>query len=180
MAAQDHGLSVRAALPGDAAAIAHIHVAAWQAAYVGIIDAAHLAALSVAQREAMWAQAIAKGHPELLLAQDDSEGAMVGWIALGGCRDAGAPPTRGEIWAIHVDPAHWSRGVGRLLLQHARERLTALGKTEVSLWVLAANQRAIRFYAAQGFAPEPGSARTITVAGAPLEEIRQVLPLASW
>lgn len=178
MAAQDHGLSVRAALPGDAAAIARIHVAAWQAAYAGLIDAAFLAGLSVAQREALWSQAITKGSPELLIAHGHG-GAMAGWVALGDCRDAGAPATRGEVWAIYVDPARWGQGAGRLLWQHARARLTAQGRTEASLWVLAANQRAIHFYAAQGFAPEPGSARTITVAGAPLEEVRQVCPLAA-
>lgn len=178
MAAQDHGLSVRAALPGDAAAIARIHVAAWQAAYAGLIDAAFLAGLSVPQREALWSGAIAKGSPELLLAQD-GDGAVAGWVALGPCRDAGAPATRGEVWAIYVDPARWGLGAGRLLWQHARERLRAQGCTEASLWVLAANQRAIRFYAAQGFVPDPGSARTITVAGAPLEEVRQVCPLAA-
>jgi ribosomal protein S18 acetylase RimI-like enzyme len=173
MAAQDHGLSVRAALPGDAAAIARIHVAAWQAAYAGLIDAAFLAALSVAQREAWWSGAIAKGSPELLVAHGE-DGALAGWVALGDCRDAGAPATRGEVWAIYVDPARWGQGAGRLLWQYARARLIAQGRTEASLWVLAANQRAIRFYAAQGFVPDPGSARTITVAGAPLEEVRQV------
>ncbi|MBL3410667.1 N-acetyltransferase, partial [Klebsiella pneumoniae] len=58
MAAQDHGvrLRIRPAQREDAAAIARSHVAAWQAAYAGIIDAAYLEALSTAQRETYWAQ----------------------------------------------------------------------------------------------------------------------------
>jgi ribosomal protein S18 acetylase RimI-like enzyme len=179
MAAQDHGVSlrIRPAQREDATAIARIHVAAWQAAYAGIIDEAYLAALSTAQREAYWAQAIAQGRPGLLLAQDDG-GAVTGWIAFGDCRDADAPATRGEVWAIYVDPACWSQGAGQALWQQARERLLEQGKADASLWVLAANQRAIRFYAALGFVPEPASARTITVAGAPIDELRQVCALA--
>jgi len=179
MAAQDHGVSVRIrpAQPDDAAAIARIHVAAWQAAYAGIIDAAYLAALSTAPRETYWVQAIAQGRPRLLLAQDGN-GAVAGWIAFGDCRDTDAPATRGEVWAIYVDPARWSQGAGQALWQQAREQLQQQGKDEASLWVLAANQRAIRFYAALGFVPDPGSDRTITVAGAPIDEVRQVCPLA--
>lgn len=179
MAAQDHGVSVliRPAQREDATAIARIHVAAWQAAYAGIIDAAYLAALSTAQREAYWAQAIAQGRPGLLLAQD-GDGAVTGWIAFGDCRDTDAPSTRGEIWAIYVDPTRWSQGAGQALWRQARDRLLEQGKAEVSLWVLAANQRAIRFYAALGFAPDPGSDRAITVAGASIDEVRQICPLA--
>ena len=170
-------LLIRPAQQDDAAAIARIHVAAWQAAYAGIIDAAYLAALSTAQREAYWAQAIAQGRPGLLLAQD-GDGAVTGWIAFGDCRDTDAPSTRGEIWAIYVDPTRWSQGAGQALWQQARDRLLEQGKAEVSLWVLAANQRAIRFYAALGFAPDPGSDRAITVAGASIDEARQICPLA--
>ncbi|KRC30488.1 GNAT family N-acetyltransferase [Acidovorax sp. Root219] len=170
-------MRIRPAQPDDAAAIARIHVAAWQAAYAGIIDAAYLAALSTAQRETYWAQAIVQGRPRLLLAQD-GDGAVAGWIAFGDCRDKDAPATRGEIWAIYVDPARWSQGVGQALWQQAREWLLEQGKADASLWVLASNQRAIRFYAALGFVPDPGSDRTITVAGAPIGEVRQVCPLA--
>ncbi|MDZ7864625.1 GNAT family N-acetyltransferase [Acidovorax sp.] len=170
-------LVIRPAQREDAVAIARIHVAAWQAAYAGIIDAAYLAALSTAPRETYWAQAIAQGRPRLLLAQDGG-GAVAGWIAFGDCRDTDAPATRGEVWAIYVDPARWSQGAGQALWRQAREQLQEQGKAEASLWVLAANQRAIRFYAALGFAPDPESDRTITVAGAPIDEVRQVCPLA--
>ena len=180
--------SIRPAQPADAAAIARIHVAAWQAAYAGIIDAAYLAALSVAQREAYWARAIAQGDPEVLLAQDDeqdnnqgdNQGDVAGWIALGDCRDPGAPATRGEVWAIYVDPARWTQGLGHALWQRARERLLARGKSEASLWVLAANGPALRFYARQGFAPDPGpdGVKSITVADATLQELRYTAQLA--
>ncbi|MFI8617016.1 GNAT family N-acetyltransferase [Acidovorax sp. NPDC077693] len=171
-------LTIRPAQPADANAIARIHVAAWQAAYAGIIDAAYLAAMSAAQREGYWAQAIAQGAPEVLLAQDDSDGAVTGWIALGDCRDPGAPATRGEVWAFYVDPARWARGTGHALWQHAREHLLARGKAEASLWVLAANAPAIRFYTRQGFAPDADGVKSITVAGTTLQELRYTALLA--
>jgi ribosomal protein S18 acetylase RimI-like enzyme len=173
-------LHIRPALPADAAAIARIHVAAWQAAYAGIIDAGYLAALSVGQRETYWSQVIAQGTPEVLVAQGADTGiggTVTGWIALGDCRDRGAPATRGEVWAVYVDPARWSRGVGHALWQHAQKRLLAHGKTEASLWVLAANEHAIRFYTRQGFAPEPAGEKTITLAGAALRELRYTTAL---
>lgn len=76
-----------------------------------------------------------------------------------------------------MDPARWSRGVGHALWQHAQKRLLAHGKTEASLWVLAANEHAIRFYTRQGFAPEPAGEKTITLAGAALRELRYTTPL---
>ena len=172
-------LHIRSALPEDAAAIAHIHVAAWQAAYAGIIDAAYLAALSAPQREAYWAQAIAQGDTQILLARDIRTGVAVGWIAVGNCRDIGAPAARGEVWALYADPAHWSQGVGRALWLQARDLLLARGKVEASLWVLAANALAIRFYERQGFVPDAEGRKTITVAGTVLDELRYVRALAT-
>lgn len=167
---------VDAASPQDAPAIARIHVAAWQAAYRGIMAAEHLASLSVPRRQQYWQQAIAAGTPELLVAR--SGDALAGWIAFGACRDAGATPQDGEVWAFYVDPAHWSRGVGQALWRQACQRLAARGLRQACLWVLAENQRAIRFYRAAGWTPEPSSARQTTVGGQALQEIRFAAALA--
>ena len=165
-------MRIEAANERDGRSIAQVHVASWQAAYAGIVPATYLAALSVEQREAWWSEALAKGEPEVLVAR--SEGQITGFIAHGPCRDPGAPPDFGEVWALYVLGSHWSSGVGRALWLHALERLRARGFRLVTLWVLARNERGRRFYDAAGFEAEPGSNKTFTLGEAQLEELRLV------
>ena len=159
----------------DARAIAEVHVSAWQAAYDGLIPAEYLAAQSVARRESHWRQAITRADCELLLAREDGD--VLGWIAFGRCRDPQAVPAQGEVWALYAAPLHWSRGIGRALWLEARRRLASQGFASVSLWVLADNLRAIRFYSAAGFFPDPSGVKEIVMSGKPLKELRYVASL---
>lgn len=161
---------VRLAEPRDAHAVAQIHVATWREAYRGIVPDDYLATLSVERRELIWRQAIEKSMPEVWVAAEESS--IVGWIAFGQCRDADKSPDVGEVWAINIRPAHWSRGIGRALWQAARARLQQRGFKETTLWVLRANERAMRFYRAAGFFPNELTIRKIKVGSAMLEEIR--------
>lgn len=154
----------------DAHAVAEIHVTAWQEAYRGIIPAGFLAGLSIARQEARWREDIRHGSPQLLVARID--GRVTGWVAFGPCRDAGAAPEAGEIWAIYVAPSHWARGVGRSLWLGARARLAEQGYRSVSLWVLAGNRRAIRFYRLAGFRAEESCTKMLDLGGSELQEVR--------
>ena len=165
-------MRVEPATSQDYRGIAAVHVASWQQAYVGIVPSDHLAGLSLASREAWWQEALQKNTPEVLVARHD--GAVVGFVAHGACRDEGTPPSRGEIWALYVLAPFWSTGVGRALWLAAREQLRRQHFTSVSLWVLSQNARGIRFYSAAGFVPEEASEREVTVGGTRLKEIRMV------
>jgi ribosomal protein S18 acetylase RimI-like enzyme len=165
-------LQVTGAGMGDCRGLAELHVASWRAAYAHLLPAEYLAGLSVEQREASWRRVLAEARSELLVAKHD--GRVVGLASFGASRDQDAPPARGELWAIYVHPEMWSTGVGRVLLAAARERLAAAGHESVSLWVLAGNERAIRFYAAAGFAVEPESAKEFELGGARVRELRMV------
>ncbi|MDP3823746.1 MAG: GNAT family N-acetyltransferase [Burkholderiales bacterium] len=157
----------------DARRVAQVHVQAWRAAYVGIVPDAYLASLSVDKRETMWREAIEKQLPELLLARVDSD--VAGWVAFDASRDKDAAPGSGEIWALYVDPAHWAGGIGRALLQRARARLNERGFGRVSLWVLAENTRALRFYGAAGFTLDAGSGLQFELGGRKVQELRYAL-----
>jgi ribosomal protein S18 acetylase RimI-like enzyme len=159
----------------DAHAIAEIHVIAWQAAYNGIIPPAFLEGLSISKHEAHWREDISLGRPEVLIARSDDR--VVGWVALGSCRDEGASFTDAEIWAIYVAPSHWSQGIGKSLWLRARAQLVEQGFLSVSLWVLAENQRATRFYRLAGFVPEEYNTKEICLGGKLLQEIRYVAAL---
>ena len=113
--------------------------------------------------------------PELLVAWVDGEAA--GWVSFDTSRDKDAAASTGEIWALYVDPAHWSSGIGRELWRCARERLLERGFRSIGLWVLAANARAIRFYEAAGLALELGSAKLFELGGKQVQELRYTAAL---
>jgi ribosomal protein S18 acetylase RimI-like enzyme len=163
--------SVRHATPRDAKAIADIHVATWQAAYKDLMPEEYLSKISVEKRLAYWREAIEFSEPQLLVATDGDE--IVGFVGFDRSRDAGTKSTVGEIWAMYVAPAHWGKGAGLALWDGAREGLKEEGCTQVTLWVLLHNERALRFYEqAAGFKREMPSLKTVAFGSAKLEEIR--------
>lgn len=168
-------MHIAPATPDDCAAIAGVHIASWQHAYRHLLRPAYLDALSVERREAAWRQVLAQGRSELLVARVD--GQVAGFASFGACRDGDATPGRGELWALYAAPRVWTQGVGLGLWQAARARLAALGFQEASLWVLAGNTRAIRFYETVGFAPDAASAKDLELGGALVREIRYLARL---
>ena len=57
----------------------------------------------------------------------------------------------GCLYAIHVHPDWKGKGVGQALMNAARTSLRELGFEWASLWVLADNDRACRFYERDGW-----------------------------
>jgi ribosomal protein S18 acetylase RimI-like enzyme len=163
-------MRVRPVRLDDAEAIAAIHVHAWQVAYEGIVPSELLGSLSVEQRVGVWRQNIARGASQTWVAEEGDQ--ILGWISAARSRDSDALSTTGEVWGIYVAPAHWRQGVGQRLWDEAQAQLGASGFSEVTLWVLKENARAIAFYESSGLAIESGSEKTITQGGAQLLEIR--------
>ena len=164
---------VRPAAPRDAKAIAEIHVATWQAAYQGLIPDDVLKAMTYEKRLAYWKEAIEYSDPQLLVALDSDNDKVVGFVGFDRSRDPGTKSSVGEIWAMYVTPAHWRKGVGLLLWDGARDGLKEEGCTQVSLWALVANERALQFYEqAAGFKREMPSLRATAYGKVKLEEIR--------
>lgn len=163
--------SVRPVAPRDAKAIAEIHVTTWQAAYAGVIPDDVLKAMTYEKRLAYWKEAIEYSDPQLLVALDADK--VIGFVGFDRSRDAGTPSSMGEIWAMYVTPSHWRKGVGLLLWDGARDGLKEEGCTQVSLWSLVANERALQFYEqAAGFKRDMTSLRTSPFGKVKLEEIR--------
>jgi ribosomal protein S18 acetylase RimI-like enzyme len=156
----------------DCRAIAEVHVQSSRHAYRDLLPAEYLASLSVNERQAMWLRVVETQPSHLIVARD--AGLVVGFSSFGASRDEGAPKDCGEVWAIYLAPSCWSVGAGRRLWLASLQQLLAEGFKTVSLWVIAGNERAIRFYLAAGFKPEPGSAKQVTLGGATLEEVRYV------
>ena len=147
----------RAELP-DAKDIAGVQVAAWRAAYRGLLPDDVLDQLSVDDSEARWTERIARPWGHVLVAERPD--GVVGFAACGQTEDDELDqPARGEIYVIYVHPTAWRQGAGTALLDQALRHLRADGFREAVLWVLQGNQPAIAFYEAAGFVAD-GAAKT--------------------
>jgi ribosomal protein S18 acetylase RimI-like enzyme len=104
-----------------------------------------LANLPFEQRRERWLGYLERGE-RLLVAEDD--GAVVAFAAIGPSRDEAGV---GEVYAIYADPEAWGRGIGRRLFDAAAAELREAGFAEATLWVLATNERARRFYERAGW-----------------------------
>ena len=163
--------SVRPATIRDAKAIAQIHVTTWQAAYKDLIPEDYLSKMTLEKRHAYWSEAIEYSEPQLLVATEGDN--IVGFVGYDRSRDPKTRSTVGEIWAIYVLPSHWASGVGLALWDGARDGLKEEGCTQVTLWVLLANERALRFCEhAAGFKRDLTSLKTTAFGTVRLEEIR--------
>ncbi len=167
-------VSVRAAVVADAGAIAHAHVAAWRAAYAGLLPQRILDGLSVAGRESQWRTRLAPASrgPRTLVGED-SRG-VAGFVTYAvPARDPEEAAGVGEIPALYVDPARWGSGLGSALLETAGARLAEAGCREGILWMLQGNDSAAGFYRSRGWRDDGGRRPSqYFPAEAQLEEVR--------
>lgn len=139
-------LKIRNATAHDAPTIAAIQVSASQKAYAGIVSPDNLKRLTVPTRTSVWTQLIAAARePEQIMVGEEADLPCC-YAHFGRSRDADATDTAGELYSLCVDPGRWRRGFGRHLLAASMRRLKELGFNDATLWVLAANNQARRFY----------------------------------
>jgi GNAT superfamily N-acetyltransferase len=153
----------------DLDAVCELHVRAWQAAYRGIVPQAFLDGMTPEARAARRRGADLSGQHVA-----EADGEVLGWAVVGPYRDdEGDAPAAGcgEIEAIYARPDVVGTGVGRVLMAYALGELRRQELSPVLLWVLAANDRARRFYEKAGFRAD-GATHDYEIAGATLPEVR--------
>ena len=128
-------------------------------------------------RTARWQSILIANESHTALSRHD--GRITGFVSFGKCRDERAASSQGEIWASYVAPQVWAQGTGRALLIHAEFQLHAAGYGAISLWVLSANQRGIKFYEACGFNHLAGSEKVFELGGRQVEEVAYVRQMAA-
>jgi GNAT superfamily N-acetyltransferase len=153
--------SVRVAQVADARAIALVHVRSWQAAYRGLLPQGYLDGLDPGQRSGRWELALGEADwPRQGVLVAEQAGKVVGFARICPARDDDQDPaTVGELGAIYLLPRAWGAGLGRELIRQA------------VLWVLDTNERARRFYAADGWRPD-GAVKQEELDGAAMREVR--------
>lgn len=140
---------MRAAVPDDALEVAVVHVRSWQVGYRGLLPQEYLDRLRPQDRARRYTfDRTGRREPVTVVAVERE--AIRGFATTGPSRDSDEPGA-GELWACYVDPAHWGSGIGHLLIADARSRLNRDGVSEALLWVLVGNERARRFYQADGW-----------------------------
>jgi L-amino acid N-acyltransferase YncA len=160
-------MRIREATVADARAIAEVHVTSWRVTYAGIVPAAHLASLSVDEREARWAKILTGQDGTFTYVAVDKNGQVVGFASGGPLRE-GDPSYAGELYAIYLLPDHKGKGLGRRLASTVARRLAQHGMPSMLVWVLADNY-------ARGFYERLGGAlvgeQPITIGGKDLREV---------
>lgn len=161
-------LTIRAAAPEDAAAIAAFHTEVWREAYRGVVPDDYLDSVGEAERTARWSDRLASGVRPAHLALIG--GRVVGVVSTSGRPDEEfpqlLPPTPAlELKSLYVASDLRGTGLAATLLE------TAVGYRAAFLWVFEANHRAVAFYRRQGFRPD-GAAKIDPDTGVP--EMRMV------
>jgi GNAT superfamily N-acetyltransferase len=139
-------MPIRPAAPGDAAALAELHLDVWEEAYADLIAPEILAArrASPGARVELWRAVLA--HPTGTVLVAEGSGRLVGFVSTGPGRDAVDPGLPAlELMALYVRAEVYGAGVGHSLFE------AAVGAASAYLWVLDGNERAVAFYRRQGF-----------------------------
>lgn len=141
---------------------AFVHWKSWHEAYPGLVDQEYLDALTLEKCEK-----IAYSWPNNLIVAKH-EGRVIGFIGYG---DRGnEAPNTGEIFALYVLSEYYGKGVAQQLMKTGLEQLN--NYSQICLWVLKENKRAIRFYQKCGFIPDGQELNSPNIGAT---EIRMVL-----
>ena len=145
-------VTIRAASPDDAAALARFAARVFDEAFAPDNDAGDMAAyLAEAFRpDVQRAEILAPGSITLLA---DAGGTIAGYLYI--ARSLTPPcvtgPAAAELKRLYVDRSQQSRGVGKRLMDAGLAHASASGVRTLWLGVWEHNVRAQRFYAREGF-----------------------------
>lgn len=133
---QGQCMKIRPAEHRDFPTIARIQAASWKDTYRRILPDDYLQNRVSADMVRHWNEIEVLPDDVVLVAEDEE---TIGFIAVW-CRPAPF------IDNLHILPEVRSQGIGSQLMVAAADELLERGHTNVYLWVMAENLRAIRFY----------------------------------
>ena len=138
--------------PGDAAALAEVHVRSWRETYPGLLPDHRLRRLSVPTHAIRFRRQLSLARAgDVVLVAEGPDGLAAycnGAAAVGGGSGGEA-----EIHTLYVLKFAQGRGLGRRLFTTTARVLRTQGSRSLRVWVLTNNARARAFYAHIGGDP---------------------------
>ncbi|GAA1000475.1 GNAT family N-acetyltransferase [Acrocarpospora macrocephala] len=149
---------VRRAVPQDAAILAAVQLASWQAAFRGLLPEEYLANLDDKAFQARWDDSLATSQwPSSGTLVAEEAGRAVGYTRFYPTDDDDDDSAAvGTVGSLYTLPEVWGTGVGKVLMTAVVDALTGAGYSEATLWVLRGNRRAREFYRRQGWSEDGG------------------------
>lgn len=160
---------VRAATPGDAAAIESVAAAAWDRDYPSVLNRERPAE---AARDWYDADRMRRDidDPAHVVYVADRDDRVVGFVHAFAAATDTAGRTDGDVLRLYVHPDARGEGVGSRLVDAVCDALADRGCDRVRAMVLAANEAGRAFYEACGF-EETDETGTTVIDGEPYEEV---------
>lgn len=140
--------TVRLAVPADAQRIADIYVDTWRSMYAGVLPDRVLTRMSRDRQARAWATELSGRDRRRVLAAEDADEGIVGFIGVGPSR-VGPAPFDGEVYTLYVTDDFQGHGIGSDLLRAGFRALADCGFESAVVWVLTANPSRF-FYEAMG------------------------------
>ncbi len=141
--------NIRKATAGDEQILAHIQTESWKAAFKNIIEPEELEQSTNLERAtAMYKKLLdAKKGNGYILEVEGKPHCIAWWDA---ARDADMSGYA-ELICIHSLPDNWRKGFGSKMLVRVLQDMKKAGYAHTLLWVFDKNERAKKFYEANGF-----------------------------
>jgi ribosomal protein S18 acetylase RimI-like enzyme len=141
---------VRDAGPQDVGDIARVHVDSWRETYSGVLAEGNFSEEAYVRRSEFWGRYLAMDPRPGRMVVAERDGVVVGFANSGNAREPDAehgfvPARQLHLFSIYLlASAHGSK-LGQMMLD------AVLEENPAQLWVLRGNDRAIAFYARNGF-----------------------------
>ena len=147
-------ITIRLAVPDDAHDMAEIHMRSWEVAYKDIIPEDYIREKN-AGRPALWERILGDENTTQYIIKKD--GKTAGMMSIDASQDEDAGDETYELMALYLLPEYIRQGVGTQAMEFAYSKARSLRKKDITVWLLADNLNAKRFYEKCGFIFDGGT-----------------------
>jgi len=141
-------ITYREAVPADWESIAELHALSWQINYRGSMSDHYLDNLVIDERKQVWKKRFDTVNDKQLTILAEQNGQLVGLSCI--FLDAD-PLHQAMLDNLHVHPDSKRQGIGKILMKKSADLiLQKSNNTNMYLWVLTTNSKAISFYESVG------------------------------
>jgi len=145
---KQQNIDIRLATPSDAEGMAEVHMRSWESAYKDIIPVDFIREKNATRPEQFRNMITAENNSHYVITVNDR---IIGILTVDFSRDDDADDSFYEVHGIYLHPDYYRKGIGTQAMEFAFDKACRLGKSIITLWVLADNTNSIRFYEKCGF-----------------------------